>query len=100
MAPLVPAQPPAEEGDYTVTLSSVRQEIRRESPVPVVVRPWSPFASFPSSSEVSGKSAFAAVSPMASPMSNEIKPALQVQAQKIQMQNAAQGGCSPVCGRG
>jgi flagellar biosynthesis protein FlhF len=27
MAPLVPAQPPAEEGDYTVTLSSVRQEI-------------------------------------------------------------------------
>lgn len=86
MAPLVPAQPPAEDGDYTVTLSSVRQEIRREPPV--VVRPWSPFASFPNSSAMSGKSAFAAASPMASPMANEIKPqpALQVQAQKIQVQ--------------
>lgn len=92
MNPLMPAQPPAEESDYTVTLSSARQVIRRESPV--VVRPWSPFASFPNNSEMSGKPASAVASPMAS----EIKPrpALQVQAQKIQVQTQPKEEVTPL----
>ncbi len=82
MDPLVSARPSAEESDYTVTLSSARQVMHREPPV--VVRPWSPFATFSNNAEMSGKSASAAVSPMASEI--KPKPDLQVQAQKIQVQ--------------
>lgn len=92
MNPLMPAQPPAEESDYTVALSSARQVIRRESPV--VVRPWSPFASFPNNSDISGKSASAGASPMASEI--KPKPALQVQAQKIQVQTRPKEEVTPL----
>jgi flagellar biosynthesis protein FlhF len=86
MDPLMSARLPAEESDYTVTLSSVRQVMHREPSA--VVRPWSPFATFSNNAEISGKSASATASPMASSMASEIKPRpdLQVQAQKVQVQ--------------
>jgi flagellar biosynthesis protein FlhF len=55
--PLPPSTPPAEESDYTVTLSSARQESRREPPV---VRPWSPLGSF-SDSPMAAKNSFSRV---------------------------------------
>jgi len=67
---------PAEESDYTVTLSSARQESRRE---PSVVRPWSPFgsSSFTSSPAITENSPSYAASKIAS----NITPPSQIKTQ-------------------
>jgi len=72
--PLTSSALSAEESDYTVTLSSARQEIRRE---PSVVRPWSPFASFTSSPTVAENSPSHAAGDIAS----ESPPPLQAKTQ-------------------
>ncbi|HEY8856643.1 MAG TPA: flagellar biosynthesis protein FlhF, partial [Rugosibacter sp.] len=72
--PLTSSALSAEESDYTVTLSSARQEIRRE---PSVVRPWSPFGSFASSPEIAEK----LPSPATSDIASELPPPLQAKTQ-------------------
>ena len=71
--PLSSSETSAEESDYTVTLSSARQEIRREA---AVVRPWSP-SSFPLGSFTSNPTMTEASPPsVATKMASEIEPAL------------------------
>lgn len=74
MNPATSGQLPAKDSDYTVTLSSTRQEIRRESSV---VRPWSPFGSFASSPTIAESPPLHAASEAA----RGIAPSVQVQTQ-------------------
>lgn len=67
---LMPEQLPPEDDDYTVTLSSARQEIRREPPI---VRPWSPLGSFAGNPQMFGQPS--------SPAADEAVPSLQAQLQ-------------------
>lgn len=75
--PLPSSALPAEESDYTVTLSSARQESRRE---PSVVRPWSPFGSFTSSPTIAENSPSYAASEVASEITSSLQAKTQFKA--------------------